>query len=650
MRFSTGSLLSLSLAGLPVAQAINHLVSVGKGGELKFQPENLVAKQGDTVTYEFYAKNHSVTQSSFSEPCKPLANGFFSAFVPSQSQDTAAPTRFTITLEDVSKPIWVYCGQTNGNHCQKGMVHSINAPDTGDKTLQAFKDLAKDAPTSTSPADGLPAPGAFRGVRTIDVEVGKDGKLEFQPNNILEPPNTLVKFHFNPKNHSVVQSTFDTPCKSFQEGFSSGHIPVANSPSGVTFQFTIPDRKPFWFYCAQTNGDHCQKGMVGAINAPAEGDKTLEKYIAKAKAASAPSTIEPFAPLVGEVFVNGTEREKFGGNVLPSNGAGNVQPPASTVAGSPDATRTAFPGASQTLPSGPDAGEYFENIAGGGKPKHWGWADKMTGDAVDFLQLHLRIEDLLAHLLWEAYSRLEVGGVWHEQYPPTIVDAIGAWTGQSVVHMATTYTCLVHYNNKALDSCKWKLPLDNVNTFLNAFNRINLAQIGAMIDISSSIAAADPFIVPILLTQVGSKSRAAGVVNMMQSHSASISPREIALPAPLAWSFILANYVESCPQGLKIDGLPDKPWPVLNVPSTKVENNVTVSITLQYEGSQKDYKLAWIGPWGDLEFSDIDNDTKVVPVPKGWTGDVFIAVVKKKDMLLGELAANMVAGPNQVWL
>jgi hypothetical protein len=47
---------------------------------------------------------------------------------------------FTIMIND-TKPVWIYCA-TKG-HCQKGMVMAINAPTSGQKTLQAYKDLAK---------------------------------------------------------------------------------------------------------------------------------------------------------------------------------------------------------------------------------------------------------------------------------------------------------------------------------------------------------------------------------------------------------------------------------------------------------------------------------------------------------------------------
>ncbi len=123
-------------------QAAHYEVTVGKGGQLKFEPESLKAEVGDTIRYSFYAKvctelcylihglgltclqNHSVVQSSFAAPCQPLKDGFFSAFVPTASPDTPSRTTFTITLGD-KNPKWIYCSQAD--HCKKGMVHAINA-------------------------------------------------------------------------------------------------------------------------------------------------------------------------------------------------------------------------------------------------------------------------------------------------------------------------------------------------------------------------------------------------------------------------------------------------------------------------------------------------------------------------------------------
>ena len=54
----------------------DHRVVVGGPGTLAFNPSTVVAQPGDTVTFEFHQKNHTATQSTFSDPCKPLISGF----------------------------------------------------------------------------------------------------------------------------------------------------------------------------------------------------------------------------------------------------------------------------------------------------------------------------------------------------------------------------------------------------------------------------------------------------------------------------------------------------------------------------------------------------------------------------------------------
>lgn len=146
---------------------------------------------------------------------------------------------------------------------QRGML-TRSRPTSGDKTLDAFKSKASGASASTSPSDGLPVGGD----RIAHVDVGLGG-LTYTPNNITEPPGTIVQFNFRSANHSVVQSSFDDPCHPLANGggFSSGFVPVAQTGPGVLFDIVVPDTKPIWFYCAQTTKSHCQSGMVGSINA-----------------------------------------------------------------------------------------------------------------------------------------------------------------------------------------------------------------------------------------------------------------------------------------------------------------------------------------------------------------------------------------------
>jgi hypothetical protein len=59
---------------------------------------------------------------------------------PVNANVTSGYPTFQITIND-SNPIWGYCGQTG--HCSQGMVFSINAPTSGNKTFEAFLNLAK---------------------------------------------------------------------------------------------------------------------------------------------------------------------------------------------------------------------------------------------------------------------------------------------------------------------------------------------------------------------------------------------------------------------------------------------------------------------------------------------------------------------------
>ncbi|KIN07215.1 hypothetical protein OIDMADRAFT_16032 [Oidiodendron maius Zn] len=135
---------------------------------------------------------------------------------------------------------------------------------------------------------------------TIPVAVGPDGLLEYAPSSIIAPVGSKIEFIFNPKNHTVTQSSFANPCHPLAGGFFSGFVPTTVSPASTTFTITVNDTKPIWFYCGQTTGTHCQKGMVGAINAPTTGN-TLEAFIALAAKANT-STSPDVAPGFGGIL------------------------------------------------------------------------------------------------------------------------------------------------------------------------------------------------------------------------------------------------------------------------------------------------------------------------------------------------------------
>jgi len=138
------------------ANATIHTVIIGAEGKT-FDPALVNATQGDYIAFSFAAGNHSVTQTSFAQPCVPLAGGLNSNFTSVAAG--AAPKVLMIQLTNTSAPLWFACMQTG--HCQSGMVFAVNP--TAEKTFDSFKataigqNLTTGAPTSAPPASGSAA-------------------------------------------------------------------------------------------------------------------------------------------------------------------------------------------------------------------------------------------------------------------------------------------------------------------------------------------------------------------------------------------------------------------------------------------------------------------------------------------------------------
>jgi len=124
---SGGSSSSAGASPASTASAMKGVqtVLVGSPEVLSITPNNIKAEVGTVVEFVFYPKTHSVAQSSFAEPCAPMANGtgFFSG--PQTTASGKNANVFAITIND-TKPIWFYCAFPG--HCENGMVGVINAP------------------------------------------------------------------------------------------------------------------------------------------------------------------------------------------------------------------------------------------------------------------------------------------------------------------------------------------------------------------------------------------------------------------------------------------------------------------------------------------------------------------------------------------
>ncbi|KAK1222089.1 hypothetical protein PQX77_015083 [Marasmius sp. AFHP31] len=153
MRFSTVAATLLPVAG---ALAAKQTVAVGEGG-LTFNPASVTAAMGDTIEFQFKSKNHSVSQSTFAEPCKFKENGVDSGF--QLTPDGAASIASWSFELNTTEPLWFFCAQLNpADHCQKGMVFAVNP--TAEKSFEAFQAAAMGSAggNGTAPAGGETAP------------------------------------------------------------------------------------------------------------------------------------------------------------------------------------------------------------------------------------------------------------------------------------------------------------------------------------------------------------------------------------------------------------------------------------------------------------------------------------------------------------
>ncbi|KAK6346570.1 hypothetical protein TWF696_006692 [Orbilia brochopaga] len=116
-----------------------HSIVVGRGG-LRFDPDNVQAEIGDVIEWHFTPRNHSIVQSNFGNPCVPTAGAFFSGFVPTMSGQNGQVYQIRIVDKN---PIWYYCSQTVGDHCQMGMAGVINQDyNTNEFTLARYRQKA----------------------------------------------------------------------------------------------------------------------------------------------------------------------------------------------------------------------------------------------------------------------------------------------------------------------------------------------------------------------------------------------------------------------------------------------------------------------------------------------------------------------------
>ncbi|KAF8197473.1 hypothetical protein BJ912DRAFT_76473 [Pholiota molesta] len=158
MRFSVAAAAAATLLSAASVQAVDHLVKVGANGGLVFDPTNITAVNGDTVSFQFQGKNHSVTQSTFPAPCTKMAGGVDSGFMAVANGSLTLP-QWTLNITNATTPLWFFCAQTTPvSHCANGMVFAVNAPPA--KTFAQFQDAAKATASNSTTTNSTTSSGA----------------------------------------------------------------------------------------------------------------------------------------------------------------------------------------------------------------------------------------------------------------------------------------------------------------------------------------------------------------------------------------------------------------------------------------------------------------------------------------------------------
>jgi plastocyanin len=122
-------------------------------------------------------------------------------------------------------------------------------------------------PSSAAAAAASSSPTATVPVIAATITVGTSAGLPgFSPQNVTAKVGEAVEFVFNPSTHSIIQTSFDSPCNyTNSSGFFSGPVTTSGGLNTNVFLVTVNDTNPIWFYCGFPT--HCEAGMVGSINA-----------------------------------------------------------------------------------------------------------------------------------------------------------------------------------------------------------------------------------------------------------------------------------------------------------------------------------------------------------------------------------------------
>jgi len=205
-------------------------VIVGQNETLTFTPSSLSGVSlGDTVSFQFVSKNHSVVQSTFAGPC--TAAGLSSGF--QDVPNVAGPTfpTWSVQVLNATVPLWFFCSQITAisTHCQDGMVFAINPTEA--KSFTAFQ-AAAIATNATSPAGENPS-GTSASNAALSV-IGSSGATTISSSTAPDPAQTQdsQSTTFGETTTTFGETTTTSKSLGVMVGPTNTPSDISSSPSG----------------------------------------------------------------------------------------------------------------------------------------------------------------------------------------------------------------------------------------------------------------------------------------------------------------------------------------------------------------------------------------------------------------------------------
>jgi len=180
-----GTTLAVILASTCAVMAKTVVVTVGgqsvneTDATLIFDPQTVLADEGDVVLFNFTFGNHTVTRSDFATPCVPIhdsnitINGFDSSFRDAGDEQAITQLSVTITPDLANGTIWFF----DFNTCGDGGVGGINVDSSSWQPFDAFVRnalrLNGTESTETSSTDSGPT-GTDSGSSPADTSTGSN--------------------------------------------------------------------------------------------------------------------------------------------------------------------------------------------------------------------------------------------------------------------------------------------------------------------------------------------------------------------------------------------------------------------------------------------------------------------------------------------